>query len=508
MRRALPLLTAFCLFVAGCSATDTDTADGGYDVADRVIAAVGAPDERVAVFDSGCERTVTIDEYGFESETVICPQDAPEPTVPSGGLQEGDPINADQLLAIGEPLPAFVLLSLAEAAPDGLRPDLVSFDAIAAELAASCGVDIDRWTTALRSAESTARSLNDRIANDEFANYVTSSPARALGRSLFEQLLLQPQCAAPGALAIDPSDPRMNDLLALTAGASAAVAETDRLLAGSLMTRLFHFFSALPAYRWLRNPVAPPELIVIGSSQAGDGIEVPLLSSRTDTVVGNAFLPGSLAEVQQYWIHEIFRYANPDIIVWPMGPIDVIGTCIIPGRAEQFVERLSNRQQLFASSGWFASTDPVALALGPVPNEPNLNMGNAPKASARNDDGIAAQIPDYTNQFSDPSVCTDRIEVTRMVIEQLQAWGVEVVIVGMPINPEGVALVPGGAPTIADAMFTLGQTVEEANAHFIDLSAGFDDVGVWRDLTHLQASGANAFTNQLADEMIARGVIE
>ncbi len=502
MRRLALATAAFALIVAACSSGE----QAGYDVADRVIQAVGAPQERVAVFDSGCERTVTIDEYGFETESIVCPDDAPPATVPADGLQEGDPINADQLLAFTDPLPGFVLQPLAEAAPEGLRDDLVSFDSIAAELASSCGVDLERWTTALRNAGTTARSLNDRIQADEYADYVASPPARALGRSLFEQLLIQPQCAAPGALPISTDDPRMAELLTLTADVSAAVAETDRLLAGSVMTRLFHFYSALPAYVWLRNPVAPPQLVVIGSSQAGDGIDVPVLSSRTGMVVGNAFLPGSLAEVQQYWIHEVFRYATPKIIVWPMGPVDLIGTCIVPGRAEQFVDRLANRENLFASSGWFSTTDPIALALGPVPDQPNLNMGNAPKASARNAEGIAAQVPDYTNQFADPSVCSDRIAVTLEVIDQLREWGAEVVIAGMPINPEAVELVPGGASTIADAMSQLGTEVTAAGAQFIDLSGGFDDPGLWRDLTHLRSNGATAFTRQIADEMATRGI--
>jgi hypothetical protein len=502
MHRFALSTAAFALILAGCSSTD----QAGYDVADRVIQAVGAPRERVAVFDSGCERTVTIDEYGFESESIVCPDDAPPATVPADGLREGDPINADQLLAFTDPLPGFVLQPLAEAAPEGLRSELVQFDSIAAELAATCGVDLELWTTALRNAGTTARSLNDRIQADEYADYVASPPARALGRSLFEQLLIQPQCAAPGALAISAEDPRIDELLTLTADVSAAVAETDRLLTGSVMTRLFHFYSALPAYVWLRNPVAPPELVVIGSSQAGDGIDVPLLSSRANMVVGNAFLPGSLAEVQQYWIQEVFRYANPEIVVWPMGPVDLIGTCILPGRAEQFVDRLANRKKLFASSGWFSTTDPIALALGPVPDQPNLNMGNAPKASTRNAEAIAAQLPDYTNQFADPSVCSDRIDVTLEVIDQLEEWGVEAVIVGMPINPEAVELVPGGAATIEDAMAQLGAEIATTGAQFIDLSSGFDDPGLWRDLTHLRANGAKVFTGQVAEEMATRGI--
>lgn len=227
MPRLTLLLTALALIAAGCSSSD----QAGYDVADRVIQAVGAPDERVAVFDSGCERTVTVDEYGFESESVVCPDDAPAATVPPGGLEEGDPINADQLLAITDPLPSFVLTPLAEAAPEGLRAELLSLDTIAVELADSCGVDLVRWTDALRRAGTTARELNGRIENAEFADYVASAPARALGRSLFEQLLIQPECAAPGALPISSSDPEMDDLLTLTAEVSADVAQTDRLLA-------------------------------------------------------------------------------------------------------------------------------------------------------------------------------------------------------------------------------------------------------------------------------------
>ncbi len=505
-RTRLTVLTVLLLIASSCAPDD----QAGYDVADRVILAVGAPEERTAVFDSGCERTVTIDEYGFESESVVCPDDAPPPTAPpDGGLKEGDPINADQLLALTESLPDFVLEPLAEAAPEGIRSDLLAFVPIAAELADSCGVDIDRWAAALADAGAKGKALNARLEGDEFAEYIATSPARALGKALFEQVLFQPQCAAPGALALSESDPATAELLTLTADVSSTIAQTDRLLAGSIMTRLFHFFSALPSYRWLRNPVAPPELIVIGSSQAGDGIEVPLLSARTDLVVGNAFLPGSLAEVQQHWIAEIFRYANPEVIVWPMGPIDVIGTCITPGRAEQFQERLDNRRRLFASSGWFASIDPIAVALGPVPDQVDTNMGNAPKASSRNDDGIAAQLPDYTNQFADPAFCQDRVDVTVQVIDQLQEWGVRVVIVGMPINPEAVELVPGGAQTIAEATEQLrGQVEDGAGADFIDLTTGFEDVNLWRDLTHVRNNGATKFTNLVADGLVERGIVE
>ncbi len=491
------------LIAASCGSE----AAGGYDVADRVILAVGEPAESVVVFDSGCERTVTIDEYGFESEVVVCPEDTASLDPPSGGLQPGDPINADELLVLTDPLPPFVYEPLASAAPEPIRQSFMALVPSLDELDRSCGVDLAAWQGALQSVLEQTTSLQTQLEDAALTEFIGSSPARALGRSLFERALFQPGCAAPGALPLRPEDPVLVELLPLTASASASVAAVDRMVSGSIMTRLFHFYSALPAYNWLRNPVAPPDVVLLGSSQTGAAIDVPDLTDRLGRTVGNAFLPGSLAEVQQIWIDELYRYAAPATIIWPMGPVDLLGTCISPGRAEQFAERLANRQAAFSASGWFDAMDDLDLLLGPVGDAPNVNMGNAPKERSRNAEAIAAQLPDYTNQFADPTFCSDRAAVTAEVVSQLQAWGAEVVIVGMAVSPEAVALIPGGRETIATSFEQLSRDViDPTGATFVDLSGDLNDGGLWADLTHLNQSGANRFTQLLADQLKERGI--
>lgn len=494
---------ALVLVSAACSSG----AEGGYDVADRVIAAVGAPAENVVVFDSGCKRTLTVDEYGFESESVTCPDDqAPEPVEPDG-LRPGDPINADQLIAMEELLPTFVYAPLAEAAPESVRSSFVELSPLLDDLDRVCGVDLEAWRNSLVRLLAVTRRLEAQLSETPPEDFIGTSPARALGRSLFERALFQPDCSAPNALPITVDDPSLDDLLVLTAGASSSVAEVDRLVSGSIMTRLFHFYSALPAYRWLRNPLAPVDVVVLGSSQAGAAIEVPDLSSRLGVSVGNAFLPGSLAEVQQLWISEVYRYASPSTIVWPMGPVDLLGTCITPGRAQQFSDRLANRQQTFAESGWFAGVDNLDVLLGRDTGFSNANMGNAPKQRSRNAEAIASQLPDYTNQFADPTFCADRAAVTAEVIAQLRSWGAEVVIVGMAVSPEAVDLIPGGRETIAASFEQLNrEVIGPTGATFVDLSGDLNDGGLWADLTHLNQGGANRFTQLLADQFKVRGI--
>ncbi|NNF55493.1 MAG: hypothetical protein HKN03_13755 [Acidimicrobiales bacterium] len=450
---------------------------------------------------------MTIDEYGFESEAVTCPDEALPEAVETNWLQPGDPINADQVIAMEGVLPAFVYEPLANAAPESVRPSFVELTQLLDELDRACGVDVETWRDALSRLLVVTSGLETKLADSPPEDFIGSSPARALGRSLFERTLFQPGCLAPDALPIAVDDPSLGDLLALTSTASASVAEVDRLLSGSIMTRLFHFYSALPAYRWLRNPLAPVDLVVLGSSQAGAAIEVSDLSSGLGVSVGNAFLPGSLAEVQQLWVPEVYRYASPTTIVWLMGPVDLLGTCITPGRAEQFSDRLANRQMTFAASGWFAGVDNLDILLGRDTGFPNANMGNAPKGNSRNPDAIAAQIPDYTNQFADPTFCGDRAAVTAEVVAQLQAWGAEVVIVGMTVSPEAVELIPGGRETIAASFDQLErEVIAPTGATFVDLSGDLDDDGLWADLTHLNQAGASRFTQLLTKRFKERGI--
>lgn len=503
--------------LAGCGSGDGGPTDADLAAADRVLAAVGqSPGELAAVDDGGtasgegCERTIVVDEYGFEDEVVECPDGRGSglpAVVDVAALSPDDPVDADRFLDANGVLPTWALDRLvAELPPSPLADGLADLAGRADRLDEVCGRDVGAWSDELAALADRAEELTALIeagADGEAvpADLVGSTLVRATGRALFERVVLESGCAAPGATALSWDEARDRGLLDRTSRAALGVAELDRRLSGALSSRLFHFYSSLPNYEWLRTQRDGIDVVVLGTSQAGASIEVPVLADGLGAEVGNAFLPGSLAEVQQHWIPEVERYIDPGRVVWLLGAIDLLIDCDEVGPEAQFVERLEHRWATFGRSGWFRTIDPIEVILGPA-GEVNLNRGNAAKKPAPDAAAMEAQRADYGPAFAQSRFCEDRAAVIAGMVAHLEAAGREVVIVGAPTSPLMAELEPDiEAETAAALTRLMDEYLAGTSATLVDLSGALRDPASWSDLTHPTQAGAEAFTTLVVEAL-------
>ena len=495
MRRfLLPLLAIPVVLAAGCA---SDTTDGAaLEIADRVIAHANevAPPGEATLEDSGCERVVVTDEYGFESTSLRCTTRLPSTIA----FDPDAPLNLDAVVEADGLLPRFVLEALLPAAPTEIRSELTDVVGDIEVLEARCGVDLEAWLEALDAVGAGLERMTGTLEELEDLD-AGATELRAIGRAVFERVVIQPGCSATAA-PLAPGDIRLDRVLTVTSTVAEAAGEFDRILAGSSMSRLFHFFSTKPNYEWMRAPIAEPEIVVIGTSQAGAAIDVERLASATGRPVGNAFLPGSLAEVQQHWIGEVFRYTAPAVVVWPMGPVDLLGDCVDTERVDQFLARAETRRLAFASSGWFSAIDPIDVVLGP-PVGPNDNMGDAVFGDGPIPAEIEAQRAGYGATAPRSDACPDRLVIVAEVVERLQAFDTDVVVVEMPVSPLGASLIGGSAQAVDAAAAVLEAVVVDAGASYVPLPGVLDDEALWRDLTHPTATGAAHYTDALAEAL-------
>ncbi len=496
-----------CLAVGVIAASCGSSAPGGYDVADRVIAEVGQPAVAVTVDESECIRTTVVDGYGFEEEVLDCPNGATPTTIAAASpLVEGEPLDLDVVQALPGELPTWVFDELLSTVPDSaMLEELEGIQATINSIDAACGSDFASWRSAVVELGDQAERASQQINDGALADYVGTPAGRALGRALFERTVLETGCAQPGRGEPVNYDQAVGDgTLGDTSRSLLASAELSRLLQAAIVTDLFHFFSTLPNYEWLRSQRDPIDLVVHGTSQAGAAIDVALLADLTGQSVGNAFLPGSLAEVQQHWFPEVDQYIRAPRVVWLMGAIDLLIDCEPNDRPEQFLDRLENRRRAFANSGWFRTVDPIAVVLGP-PGSQRVAPGSGDKKTASDAAALEAHLGEYAPRFGASAFCVSRGEVIAAAAQRMVDNGQEVIIVGMPLNPAAIDLDPGIVAETAGALETLRSTLP-AGARIVDLSASMQsDPDRWADLTHLTQSGAEEFTRLLATAIDGEG---
>lgn len=506
-RRIGSLVVIIGLSVASCATPEP----GGYEVADRVLGAVGEPidevtslgppsdEESAGAAEEECTVIETTDEYGFTNEVSTCP--LREPTaLASVADDEADPV---EVLAVAGDLPNWVYDSFLARAPDSARAHLDPMGSTLDALDRSCGVDVENWLAALEQLVAQVEGMTDAISDGELDGYLGTPEAKVMSRALMERSLLGTRCAEPARGSPLASEQLVADgTLTLTSQAALSLSELGRLMDAGLLGYLFHFFTTADNYAWLRTQPQSLDVVVYGTSQAGAGIDVPLLDRELSLTVGNAFLSGSLAEVQQHWFPEVERYIDPQTVVWLMGPIDLVIDCDPAGRPEQFLERLTRRRRTFANPGWFSEIDPLDVVLGP-PGPENTNRGNAAKKPAPVAAEIEAHSTDYRDRLANAGFCHQRAATIKSSIARMIDEGRNVVVVGMPLSPLAYEHLPDGATTASSAIETLQtEHLDGLEVAVVDLSSALQDrPELWVDYTHLTESGATTFTTLLAAEL-------
>lgn len=383
---------------------------------------------------------------------------------------------------------------------DGLREIATAMRAVDA----ACGRDLASWRAGMERVDVSQRAVIDALGQAVPAVLASTTEGRAVGRALVERIVLQTGCAAPERGAPIPES-ELDDagVLDLTARVASAAQVIEQRLSGAGQLALFPLYADIDL-GWMRTQDQPLDVVVIGTSQAGDGVDVARLEDAVGGRAGNAFLPGGLAEVQQHWLPEVLRLTDPGTIVWPVGALDLLVNCDTTARSEDTRLRLDRLRRAY-SVGWFEDVDPVTLVLGPV-GPPDPVRGDIPKRSEADAAAIEEQRRSYA-ALGDGVYCEERASILGRLATEMTDDGRQVLIVGMPSNPRLVDLVAGGRTGVDAALERLvREQLGPAGAEFADLTdVAQDEPGRWRDLIHMSAAGAAAFTDALADELSARG---
>lgn len=496
-RSLLLLVVLAVVLVAACGGDG----DRGYDTADDVLRAAGldpAAPGADAGLPEGCTRTVTTDEYGFETEVLDCPDEVLE--------AEGADADLAVLVSRDDDLPIGVLGDLvAEMAPSSTRDALGALLPALERVEDDCGVDRTAWRDAVAGATGRVRAVEAALA-DGVPNDLDGTETTAIGRAVVERLVLQSGCRHPGVGAGVPEDQLAGDgTLDATVEAATAAQDLDQALTGSEERALFYLYSQIQ-YAWMRPEPTPLGVAVVGTSQAGDATDVAGLTDALGTRVGNAFLPGGSSDVIARWLEDVTRLVDPEAVVWYVGALDLLLDCDGTAKEDNYRRRHARLERAFAPPGWFRTVDPLRLVLGPV-GEPSSVRGDVPKQERPDPEAIAAQTESYRAPAADASYCEGRAAVIGDAVDGLRAEDRAVYVVGMPTSPRFVDLVDGGMPTVQEAFDRL--VAEELTGEGIVaidlLGQSQDDLDQWRDLTHMTSAGATAFSDALADAMLDEG---
>lgn len=500
------LLVLMCGSLVSCGPDKAVGPHGdGHELAERIVAtdrndypepyaAAGAlaeqrPPPELARTD--CELTITTDEYGFETETITCTGDqAAGATLAAGEGTVGqiDSARAKDLLEAPGWLDPGLYRPLVDTVPSGPAADQMAALADHLDrLDAACGVDLKRWQAELADYISAAGAVAEVLTVEQLGDYQGSIQANALARSLVERALMQSGCVRPDPNLVPPSD----DLLKLTSAAVTATVTIDNRLRNSSYGPLFHLFSSLPNYQWMRNDPTPVTTVLLGTSQLGAAVDVAEMNRQFDTEIGSAWIPGALAEVQAIWVDEVLHYANPQQFIWFVGPLDLFVECDTTKRGVEFQTLLDARANTLAR-GFVVGDDPVARILGPV-DPGDTVRGDGIKREGYDAEGTKSHRDSYLPGFKRGQFCDQRARIIADTVDRLKADGREVIVVGMPVHPE----LRVARPDTAEQLEMFRQRYLGDRVPFVDLTATVTDENLWSDFTHVTSEGATEFTDQL-----------
>ncbi len=508
--RLIVLAAATVLAVATTSCGHGDRATAGerdpYAVAQAIIdrdqAAAPAgvtPAEPNQLAATDCRLTTTADEYGFESEELIC---ADPPPVGAPDSVGGSKPTVVDLNALDGHLDPAHFLDLAALVPEAaLVERFVELDRYLRVVEHHCGRDAGRWEEALAAYADAAETVAGELAAATaiLDGFVGSLEAKVLARALVERAIMGSGCSQPGA-PIRSRAAVSDDTLVTTADAAAATVAIDNTLRASAYGPLFHLYSTLPNYVWMRSETTAIDVALLGTSQLGAGIDVGLLNDQLESEVGSAWLPGALPEVQQLWIPEVEAYTGAETYVWFIGPLDLFVDCDTTARGAEYRRLAEARAAAFGPGGFVAAATPIERILGPAQPAETVR-GDHEKRPGIDVEGLAVHREQYLPGFQQGRFCRERAAIVADTVAGLTARGRRVILVGMPVHPE----LRGVRPADADSMSALVDLLP-AGVAFIDLTGAVDDPGQWSDLTHMTATGADSYTRLVAEELVTVGV--
>ncbi|MBU1866723.1 MAG: hypothetical protein KKE89_09940, partial [Actinobacteria bacterium] len=290
---------------------------------------------------------------------------------------------------------------------------------------------------------------------------------------------------------------------------------------------------------WHRQLGNEFDVVFLGSSMmlyAGD----PRVFTELDAAGRNAYnasVPGSYPEDQRMWVEEfVLPSFSPSLVVWGLATRDIQafddgeGGCLFPTTVWDKMVRV--REKAFAPIDaldgvpwhdlYFAETltddaDPLIRAEistlgdridygdGPVIEEtpfPEASRALFRSASA----ALALQEDEEGPALEEMQVCQERYGPIADTIEWLVGQGVDVLVVGMPMDDRQAGRLPQGRAQQIEIHAEIGRVAVEAGAiGFIDLGEAFPDESFTDVGVHLSYPASRQFTEIVVEELRAIG---
>jgi len=264
------------------------------------------------------------------------------------------------------------------------------------------------------------------------------------------------------------------------------------------------------------------DVVFAGTSMVWQGF-VPDAFTSADAsgrTAYNAGLAGGVPVVMEPWLlEEVIPRLQPDVVIWGLSSMD-FSTSYGSENLERYRDALSSRTGIFAAVEHFTSRFSALVRYRTVLRRPAALFGSeradievsfdSASAILGNDgerlsfeadlgEDRGAQVE---SRFRDYRIDENDIEAIFRTIKSLEAHGVTVVLVEMPVPERYVELHPEGAIDVArahEAILAIGDLLDH---RVIDLRFGYSDDD-FVDYTHLGPDAAADLSTRLAASLAA-----
>lgn len=273
----------------------------------------------------------------------------------------------------------------------------------------------------------------------------------------------------------------------------------------------------------LRAAGLTADAVFVGTSMIRADVQVPTIEQELDSVdrAASVALPAAQIPVVRHWLLEVVMpRLEPRRVVWGVQSLDFNGARAVP-TIERYEEGRAVRPgvlgaldrglaSLFATSRYRVQLrDPhfVVDLLHERPATAELPLDDllSPANNRTTDNKTAGELRRIRNQvLNDFEVGTTEAADFRRTIADLQADGVEVVIVLMPVPPRYIDAHPLGRADFDAFRAWVTAEADQLGVQILDYSESMPG-GSFVDYTHLGPEGALDFTLQLAADLRGLG---
>ncbi len=266
------------------------------------------------------------------------------------------------------------------------------------------------------------------------------------------------------------------------------------------------------------------DVVIVGTSMAWQDLDPAVLSGvGVDGVIYNAGLAGAIPTVTGPWlVDEVLPRLEPTTVVWGLSPLDF--TASYGAEAEAAYDGA-----VATAPGWLGDLDRSSSQLSVLVRHRRLLRDPARLLASANDEGTLAlaeaastlgpqgQRLDFTidtaprtgdvnrARMATPGVDSADLAALVAAVEALQADGVTVVFVELPVPPRFVAAIDDGERRLDEFRRLLAATADELDVALLGPADDLDDPLVdddFVDFTHLDAAAIARFSRSTARQLV------